>query len=97
MSTPMDDTPDPDAMDWTMQQALQKAIDFCNGVKTDPSESVIPDGVLILFHYQDGPVSNGPTRLYFNAGMSTTEIMALCNYTNLRCAQELFSNEDIDT
>ena len=92
----MDDTPEPDALDWVPQQALQKAIDFFNGAKTDPSESVIPDGVLILFHYQDGPVSNGPKRLYFNAGMSTTDIMALCNYTNLRCLQYLNNAEDIE-
>jgi hypothetical protein len=93
----MDDPPTPDSLDWTPQQALQKAVDFFNGTKASASESVIPDGVLILFHYQDGPVGRtGPKRLYFNAGMTSTDIMALCNYTNLRTAQEMLHDLDED-
>jgi len=71
-----------DALDWTPQQALQKAIDIFDG-KSDENKSM-PDGVLILFFHEDGPVGDEkPKRSYLNSGLSNTQIMALCNYVNL--------------
>ena len=82
-----------DALDWTLQQALQKALDFVNGI-TD-TEKPKPDGVVILFHYEDGPMgSDIGKRIYIQAGLKSTDIMALCNFANLKIASHLFNDPD---
>ena len=82
-----------DALDWTPQQALQKALDFVNGV-TD-AEKPRPDGVVILFHYEDGPMGGDiGKRIYIQSGLKSTEIMNLCNFANLKIASHLFNDPD---
>ena len=75
-----------DSLDWTPQQALQDAMDLFNG--KDKSASV-PDGVLILYYYQD-KTPNGKDVLYSNAGLDTYQVMCLTNYVNHRAAQRIW-------
>lgn len=84
-------------MDWTPQQALQEAIDFFDGKKD--TDRVMPDGVLILFHYDDSPIGtrDGKTkRIYLASGISASGIMTLCNYVNLRTIVDVdrLNNQD---
>lgn len=82
-----------DAFDWTLQQALQHALDFVNGINDNDKPK--PDGVVILFHYEDGPMGGDiGKRIYIQAGMTSTQIMNICNFANMKIASHLFNNPD---
>ena len=70
-----------DAMDWTPHQALADATNVFDG----SSGIGIPDGVLIIYHYNDGPtgmIDGKPKRIYTVSGMRAYDIMSTCNYIN---------------
>jgi len=82
------------SMDTTPESIFEEALKLMNGEHHN-KELCIPDGCIVLFHYEDGPVGeDAPRRIYLNSGMRATQIMDLCNFVNLKVSYEMFKSHE---
>lgn len=66
-----------DALDWTPEQCLHKALEHVKWMRENHPEGL--EGVAVLFHYNSEFENRGDQmRFYLLSGMMTMEFVALC-------------------